>query len=87
MTLRPAFALLALLVLLAACTSPEAERGRGAGAKSGADPGNWGQVVQMHEGADPYYQTRRLIGELGMAEAESGQQGRRSRPKEEADAR
>jgi hypothetical protein len=40
---------------LMACTSPEAERTRGGG--PGADIGNRGPVVHMHEGAQPYYQT------------------------------
>jgi hypothetical protein len=40
---------------LIACGSPEAERSRGSG--PGADIGNRGAVVQMHEGARPYYST------------------------------
>lgn len=40
----------------AACAaSPEAIRTRGGG--PGADPGNHGAVVQMHEGAEMYYKT------------------------------
>jgi hypothetical protein len=40
---------------LIACGSPEAERRRGGG--PGADLGNRGSVVQMHEGAEPYHNT------------------------------
>lgn len=38
-----------------ACSSPEAERTRGGG--PGADIGNRGVVVEMHEGAHPYHKT------------------------------
>jgi len=41
--------------LLAGCDSPEAERVRGGG--RGADTGNRGRVVEMHEGSVIYYQT------------------------------
>jgi hypothetical protein len=48
-----------LLALLAAglvgCDSPEARRTRGAG--PGADVGNRRPVVDMHQGAQPYYKT------------------------------
>ena len=48
-----------LLVILAmvsvACTSPEAQRSRGGG--PGADVGNRDAVVEIHAGAQPYYQT------------------------------
>lgn len=52
------------LVLLAAaavtaCTSPEAERVRGGG--PGADVGNRGNPVVMHEGSQPYALTPNLI--------------------------
>jgi hypothetical protein len=40
---------------LVACTSPEATRTRGSG--SGADIGNRGSVVEIHEGAHPYHKT------------------------------
>ena len=40
---------------LLACSRPEAERTRGGG--PGADIGNRGTVVTMHEGAHPYYKT------------------------------
>lgn len=45
---------------LAACTSPEADRVRGGG--PGADVGNRGKPVVMHEGSNPYEGTPRLIG-------------------------
>ncbi len=52
----------ARLVLLAlamvgavGCSSPEAARSRGGG--PGGDVGNHGAVVQMHEGAQPFYGT------------------------------
>lgn len=44
---------------LAACTSPEADRVRGGG--PGADVGNRGKPVVMHEGSNPYEGTPRLI--------------------------
>jgi hypothetical protein len=53
---RVLFAVWALLAVgLVACTSPEVERTRGGG--PGADIGNRGPVVEMHEGAQPYYRT------------------------------
>ena len=53
---------LAAVVALAAamaCSSPEAERVRGGG--PGADVGNRGNPVVMHEGSKPYEGTPRLI--------------------------
>ena len=50
--------LLAMLIL-AACSSPEVKRTRGEG--PGADVGNRGDIVEMHEGAKPYYRTPQLI--------------------------
>ena len=47
--------LLALLLGLGACTSPEASRTRGGGA--GRDVGNRDAVVEIHAGAQPYYHT------------------------------
>lgn len=44
---------------LAACTSPETERVRGGG--PGADKGNRGNPVLMHEGSKPYAGTPTLI--------------------------
>jgi len=52
---------LALGALTAACTSPEATRMREGG--RGADPGNQRGVVQLHEGADPYWRTPRQLPE------------------------
>jgi hypothetical protein len=53
-------AVAACAVLLSACTSPEAERVRGGG--PGADIGNRGEVVLMHEGSKPFEGTPRLSG-------------------------
>ena len=54
---------LALLIIitavLAGCTSPEATRSRGGG--PGADLGNRGSVVRMHEGSRPYEDTPKII--------------------------
>lgn len=57
---RAALLLLPALAALVACTSPEATRTRAQG--RGADVGNVGPVVKMHEGSDPYWRTRRLAG-------------------------
>jgi hypothetical protein len=54
-----AFILLVALCILAACASPETGRTRGGG--PGADTGNRTKVVRMHEGADPFYKTPKLI--------------------------
>ena len=51
--------LVALLLYLAACASPEMTRTRGGG--PGADPGNRDKFVQMHEGAKPFEKTPKLI--------------------------
>jgi hypothetical protein len=40
---------------LAACNSPETGWARGGG--PGADIRNWGQPVELHAGAEPYYKT------------------------------
>lgn len=58
MTTRILSALLGAL-LAAACASPETKRARGSG--RGADLGYRGPVIVMHEGADPYHETPRLI--------------------------
>jgi hypothetical protein len=48
--------LVGLLALgLTACNRPEAMRTRGGG--PGADVGNRSPVVEMHQGAQPYFQT------------------------------
>ena len=49
---------LVVLCALAACASPETGRLRGG---AGADTGNRTKVVRMHEGADPFYKTPKLI--------------------------
>jgi hypothetical protein len=54
-------AMLVLVVLAAACTSPEATRARGGG--QGGDPGNRSEIVEIHAGAQPYWETPRLIPE------------------------
>lgn len=51
---RPEFVATCTL-LLTACASPEAVRTRGGG--PGADVGNRGEPVEMHAGAEPYYET------------------------------
>jgi hypothetical protein len=43
------------LLLIIACSSPEAHRTRGDG--PGADVRNWGKPVELHAGAQPYHQT------------------------------
>lgn len=48
-----------LVLVLAACDSPEAERTRGGG--PGGDTGNRPEVVRMHEGSHPYHHTDRLV--------------------------
>ena len=54
-----AIVLVTLLVYLAACASPEQTRTRGGG--PGADPGNRGEIVRLHEGARPFEKTPKLI--------------------------
>ncbi len=44
-----------LAAALVGCASPEAQRTRAGG--PGADVGNRGPVVVLHEGAEPYYET------------------------------
>jgi hypothetical protein len=48
-----------LVLCVAACASPEATRTRGGG--PGADVGNRGQFVQMHEGSKPFDKTPKII--------------------------
>ena len=50
---------LLLAVAVGACLSPETERPRGGGA--GADVGNRGKIMQMHEGSKPFYKTPQII--------------------------
>ena len=54
-------AIISLIVLLAGawgCTSPEASRQRGG---RGADVGNRGRIVRLHEGANQFAKTPTLI--------------------------
>lgn len=51
--------LLMLALATAGCMSPESAREQGGG--PGADTGNRGEIVRMHEGADPYFNTPRQI--------------------------
>jgi hypothetical protein len=51
--------LMPALCILAGCASPEVNRTRGGG--PGADLGNRGKFVRMHEGADPFNETPKLI--------------------------
>lgn len=50
---------LPVVLLLAGCPSPEADRVRGGG--PGADVGNRGNPVVMHEGSAPYARTPTVI--------------------------
>jgi hypothetical protein len=50
---------LTLALYLGGCTSPETTRTRGGG--PGADVGNRGEVVKMHEGSRPYWETPEII--------------------------
>ena len=54
-----AIPIVVLLLGIAGCASPEATRTRGGG--PGADVGNRGPVINMHEGSRPFYQTPELI--------------------------
>jgi hypothetical protein len=51
--------ILVSLLWFAACSSPETARTRGGG--PGADIGNRGETVRMHEGARPFEDTPKLI--------------------------
>jgi hypothetical protein len=61
----------------AACTSPEAARMRAGG--PGADIGNHGRVVMMHEGSRPYWKTPRVSGITGPSLESASQADRLSR--------
>ena len=52
--------LMIISAVITGCTSPETTRSRGGG--PGADLGNRGSIVRMHEGSRPYEDTPRLIG-------------------------
>lgn len=51
--------LTALSFFLGGCASPEATRTRGGG--PGADMGNRGKFVEMHEGSQPFWKTPKII--------------------------
>lgn len=54
-----AITLMAFLLYLAGCASPERTRTRGGG--PGADVGNRAKFVQMHEGSKPFEKTPKVI--------------------------
>ena len=51
--------LTALSFYLVGCASPETTRTRGGG--PGADMGNRGKFVEMHEGSQPFWKTPKII--------------------------
>ena len=51
--------LTALSFFLVGCASPETTRTRGGG--PGADVGNRGKYVEMHEGSQPFWKTPKII--------------------------
>ncbi len=65
-----------VLCALAACASPETGRSRGG---SGADVGNRSKIVRMHEGADPFYKTPKLIASQSAPLASARQADKLSR--------
>jgi hypothetical protein len=69
--------LLLLAFYLVACASPETARSRGAG--PGADVGNRGEVVEMHEGSEPYWRTPHIIEVKGGDTTGAGEHDQRSR--------
>ena len=66
MTVRALLSAAAVVFVLAGCASPEARRVRAEG--PGADVGNRGRVVRMHEGSLPYWRTPRLLAHGGPIE-------------------
>ena len=56
---RVATTVIGLCLALVGCTSPEATRARGTG--PGADVGNRSEIVEMHEGSKPFYETPSII--------------------------
>jgi hypothetical protein len=57
--MKPAvFSLIVLLIGAWGCASPETDRQRGG---RGADIGNRGKIVRLHEGANPFAKTPTLI--------------------------
>jgi hypothetical protein len=67
----------ALVFYLAACASPETTRTRGGG--PGADIGNRGKFVDMHEGSRPFWKTPDLIPAQHPSLAPANQADRLSR--------
>jgi hypothetical protein len=66
----------AAVLALAACSSPEARRARAGG--PGADVGNHGRPVSMHEGSDPYHDTPRVAsGPIGGPPLDAARQAAR----------
>jgi hypothetical protein len=64
---------------VAGCASPETTRTRGGG--PGADVGNKGQTVKLHEGSDPFWNTPdRIRGEQHPPLASARQAQQLSRP-------
>ncbi|HEU4343119.1 MAG TPA: hypothetical protein VFU31_16320 [Candidatus Binatia bacterium] len=55
----PLIPIVALLLCIAGCSSPENTRTRGSG--PGADLGNRGKITRIHEGARPFEKTPKLI--------------------------
>ncbi len=53
------FLVLITSLTISGCTSPEVSRTRGGG--PGADLGNRSSIVRMHEGANPFEDTPKLI--------------------------
>jgi len=51
--------LVAFSLYLIGCASPETKRMRGGG--PGADVGNRGKIVDMHEGSKPFEKTPKII--------------------------
>jgi hypothetical protein len=56
---QPLIVLALSVLVLAACSSPEASRVRGGG--NGADVRNVRESVEMHAGSQPYWDTPRLV--------------------------
>lgn len=58
--MKLALLMITTAVVAAGCTSPEVSRTRGGG--PGADLGNRGSIVRMHEGSNPFDKTPKIIG-------------------------
>jgi hypothetical protein len=56
---RASIAILSLFCCIGGCSSPESGRARGGG--RGGDVGNRGEIVRMHEGAQPYANTPKVM--------------------------